>query len=92
MRRSIWLLLLGTPLVLFVTGGFAQSPKKPGIRAPQAINLAPFRSADGRITGWKVKIPGARPLASPAIAEGKVFVGGGFGSHEFYAFDASTGR
>jgi FHA domain/PQQ-like domain len=37
---------------------------------------------------WQVVIPGPgnRPLATPAIANGKVFVGGGFGSHRFYAF------
>ncbi|HXN46700.1 MAG TPA: PQQ-binding-like beta-propeller repeat protein [Bryobacteraceae bacterium] len=54
--------------------------------------MVPFRSTDGKITGWKVRIPGNRPLATPAIADGKVFVGGGFGSHEFYAFDAATGK
>lgn len=41
---------------------------------------------------WKVTIPGNRPLATPAIASGRVFVGGGFGSHEFYAFAAETGE
>jgi predicted component of type VI protein secretion system len=41
---------------------------------------------------WKVTIPGNRPLATPAIANGRVFVGGGFGSHEFYAFSAKTGE
>src|SRR5262249_55430939 len=51
-----------------------------------------FRSVDGKVTGWKINIPGNRPLATPAIAEGRVFVGGGFGSHEFYAFDAATGK
>jgi Ca-activated chloride channel homolog len=42
--------------------------------------------------GWKVVIPGNRPLATPAVKNGRVFIGGGFGSHEFYAFDAETGR
>jgi outer membrane protein assembly factor BamB len=42
--------------------------------------------------GWKVQIPGNKPLATPAVADGKVFIGGGFGSHEFYAFDAKTGK
>jgi Ca-activated chloride channel family protein len=51
----------------------------------------PFATADGRITGWKTTIPGRRPLATPAVADGKVFLGGGFGSHEFYALDADTG-
>src|ERR1019366_7378979 len=51
----------------------------------ELLNFSPFRSSDGRVTGWKITIPGNRPLASPAIAEGKVFVGGGFGSREFLA-------
>jgi outer membrane protein assembly factor BamB len=51
-----------------------------------------FTSEDGRIKGWKVTIPGRRPLATPAVAHGRLFLGGGFGSYEFYAFDAATGR
>ncbi len=51
-----------------------------------------FRSKDGGKKGWKVVIPGNRPLATPAVVGGKVFLGGGFGSHEFYAFDAATGK
>jgi len=51
-----------------------------------------FRSKDGTRKGWKVVIPGNRPLATPAVVEGKVFLGGGFGSHEFYAFDAASGK
>ena len=43
----------------------------------ESLSPAPFRSSDGRVTGWRIIIPGNRPLASPAIAEGKVFVGGG---------------
>jgi outer membrane protein assembly factor BamB len=54
--------------------------------------LAVGLAQPGPSIGWKVRIPGGRPLASPAIADGKVFVGGGFGSHEFYAFDAVTGK
>jgi Ca-activated chloride channel family protein len=54
--------------------------------------VAAFRSSEGRIQGWRVTVPGHRPLATPAVVDGKVFLGGGFGSHEFYAFDAITGR
>jgi Ca-activated chloride channel family protein len=50
-----------------------------------------FTSKEGK-KGWKVVIPGRRPLATPAVVDGKVFLGGGFGSHEFYAFDARTGK
>ena len=51
----------------------------------------PFTTPEGRLKGWKTRIPGNRPLATPAAVDGKVFLGGGFGSHEFYAFDALTG-
>jgi Ca-activated chloride channel family protein len=47
--------------------------------------------SDGK-TGWRVKIPGGRALATPAVVDGIAYVGGGFGSNEFYAFDAETGR
>ncbi|KPK70508.1 hypothetical protein AMJ87_08725 [candidate division WOR_3 bacterium SM23_60] len=43
-------------------------------------------------TGWKLQIPGNRPLATVAYEEGLIFVGGGFGSYEFYAIDAKTGN
>ncbi len=51
------------------------------------LRPAAFKTADGKV-GWVVKIPGDRPLATPAYANGLLFVGGGYGSHEFYAFDA----
>ncbi len=56
-------------------------------------NLTPvaLNTPDGR-TGWVVRIPGDRPIATPAYADGKLFVGGGYGSYEFYAFDAETGK
>lgn len=38
-------------------------------------------------TGWKLQIPGNRPLATVAYEDGLIFVGGGFGSYEFYAID-----
>ncbi len=52
----------------------------------------PFADKEGARKGWKVVLPGGRPLATPAVVDGKVFLGGGFGSHEFYAFDALTGK
>lgn len=52
----------------------------------------PCSSHASRTIAWKAVIPGRRPLATPAVVAGKVFLGGGFGSHEFYAFDAATGQ
>ncbi|MBO53066.1 MAG: hypothetical protein CMJ69_20080 [Planctomycetaceae bacterium] len=37
-------------------------------------------------------MPGHRPLATPAVVDGRVFVGGGFGSYEFYSFGLVDGR
>jgi Ca-activated chloride channel family protein len=59
---------------------------------PQPSDSVPFATKDGKIKGWKVVLPDKRALATPAVVGGKVFVGGGFGSHEFYAFDAETGK
>ena len=60
--------------------------KLPTVGAPST-----FQSQDGRFRGWKVVIPGGHSLASPAVVNGKVFVGGGFGSFDFYAFNANDG-
>jgi outer membrane protein assembly factor BamB len=50
-----------------------------------------YRTPDGR-EGWVVKIPGGRPIATPAYWDGMIFIGGGYGSHEFYALNAQTGE
>jgi outer membrane protein assembly factor BamB len=60
--------------------------------APAVADAVPFKTKDGKVKGWKVDVPGNRALATPAVVGGKVFIGGGFGSHEFYAFDAVTGK
>jgi len=54
------------------------------------LKPARFTTADGK-SGWAVRIPGNRPIATPAYWDGMVFVGGGYGSHEFYAINAQTG-
>lgn len=55
------------------------------------LEAATFGTPDGR-TGWVLRLPGGRPIATPAYADGMLFVGGGYGSHEFYAVDAETGK
>jgi Ca-activated chloride channel family protein len=57
----------------------------------QDLKTAPFTTPDGK-AGWVLRLPGRRPIATPAYADGMLFVGGGYGSHEFYAVDADTGR
>src|SRR5262249_41311610 len=58
---------------------------------PRDLEPASFGTPDGR-TGWVLRLPGNRPIATPAYADGMLFVGGGYGSHEFYAVDADTGK
>ena len=50
-----------------------------------------FHTSDGK-EGWALQIPGNHPIATPAYNKGMIFVGGGYASHEFYAFDAATGK
>ena len=45
----------------------------------------------GSRQGWRVALQPGRAVATPAVAHGLVLVGGGFGSHDFYAFDARSG-
>src|SRR5262245_2830081 len=54
------------------------------------LQPARFNTVDGK-SGWVVKIPGDRPIATPAYSDGMLFLGGGYGSHEFYAINAETG-
>src|SRR5207302_8791253 len=87
--HSAWIGVLAVAGVFCGVAAFSQSRN---LRSPDTFSPVPFRSPDGKIVGWKVTIPGNRPLATPALADGKVFLGGGFGSHEFYALDSETGK
>jgi outer membrane protein assembly factor BamB len=84
--------LAGIALLGYLVGprGLTPGGGGPVIGAPPQAPK-PFTSKEGK-AGWSVLIPGGRPLATPALADGKVFLGGGFGSYEFYAFDAHTGK
>ncbi len=76
----------------------AEEPQMPEFKngkGGQLIELPlpkPEAFTSGERKGWKVKIPGGRPLATPAVVDGMLFIGGGFGSTEFYALNAKTGE
>src|SRR5258708_39288171 len=55
------------------------------------LEAVSFGTPDGK-NGWVLRLPGGRPIATPAYADGMLFVGGGYGSHEFYAVDSETGE
>ena len=61
------------------------------VSRPRGICPEPVTGPDGH-RGWRLRLPENRPLATPAYWEGLLFVGGGFGSYEFYALDAASGR
>jgi Ca-activated chloride channel homolog len=61
-------------------------------KLPPVNEPTPFISSDGRLRGWRVALPGGHSLASPAVVNGRVFLGGGFGSYDFYAFNADDGK
>ncbi|MBM3463751.1 MAG: hypothetical protein FJX76_16770 [Armatimonadetes bacterium] len=61
----------------------------PAAKSDVKLEVEPRKFGDR--AGWRVKLPGGRTLATPAWADGKIFLGGGFGSHEFYALDAESG-
>src|SRR5262245_47948005 len=67
----------------------AENAQRAPVKIPDPVACT---SPDGKVKGWKMTIAGCKALATPALVDGKVFVGGGFGSHEFYAFDAATGK
>ncbi len=58
---------------------------------PRVAPPIPFHDPVSQLRGWKLAIPGGRPLATPAVVDGVIFLGGGFGSYDFYALDAQTG-
>ena len=80
-------------LALLASCSQAPVPAEPVSYRPDPIPTeeGPFTTPEGH-KGWKIAIPGARPLAGPAFADGKLFLGGGFGSKEFYCVDAATGK
>ena len=54
--------------------------------------LVLHREQFGPFAGWRVRVPGDRGIPTPAVSGGRVFVGGGFGSYDFYAFDQESGE
>ncbi len=69
-----------------MTGAGRERPE----RAPELSKARKFAGVTG--TGWQRQLPRCRPLATPAVVDGRIFVGAGFGSYEFYAFDLASGE
>lgn len=87
-------------MLLALLAACGQDPGKvPGPLQPVAVVYTPeplgseagnFTTKEGR-KGWRLPLPGGRPLTGPAYSDGKLLIGGGFGSTQFYCVDAATG-
>ncbi|MFC1680341.1 PQQ-binding-like beta-propeller repeat protein [Pseudomonadota bacterium] len=50
-----------------------------------------FTDESTGFSGWRARLQTNRAIPTPAVLNGRLFVGGGFGSYDFYALDAKTG-
>lgn len=71
--------------------GFPAVVPRVKVEVPNPLKPVAFHTPDG-LRGWKVQLPGATALPTPAVAQGRVLVGGGFNSNDLYALCADTGR
>lgn len=68
--------------------------------APRRLSIPPTNRGrtskftfDGHRRGWFARTPsGRQALLTPVYGEGKVYVGGGFSSHQLFAYDARSGE
>jgi len=63
------------------------SASSPRVSPPEAFN---DRSTG--FNGWRIRLDPNRAVPTPAISDERLFVGGGFGSFEFYSINARTGH
>ncbi len=54
-------------------------------------NPVAFKDEATGFAGWRLLLEPNRAMPTPALGHGRLFVGGGFGSYDFYAFDAHSG-
>ncbi len=67
--------------------------------APRRLHIPTTRGGktehftfDGHRRGWFARLPtGRQSLLTPVYGDGKVYVGGGFSSHQLFAYDARSG-
>lgn len=80
-------------LALFLEMNGAKYPAPPS--AFRRGNVQPLTLAKNAVvktsSGFVVTLPSGAPVTTPAAYKGKIYVSGGFRSHEFYALDAKTG-
>lgn len=70
---------------------FASPPNRfnAGHVKPRKLDAKAFSKTKG---GYQVQFPSKAPIPTPAVYKGKIYVGGGFQSREFYCLKADTGE
>ena len=66
-------------------------PKKEfrkGVVTPTTISNYLHKTPDG----YCIQLPSSTNIPTPSVFDGTVYLSGGFGSRQYYAFDAETGR
>ena len=58
---------------------------------PAAGSPVAFKDDTTGFAGWRLTMAARVGVPTPAVNRDRLFVGGGFGSYDFYAFDAHTG-
>jgi len=71
--------------------GSRMTARSLGVPHPPRGATAQF-NFDGGKRGWVTAMPNDQLLTSPAFQNGRVYLGGGFASHRFYALNAYTGE
>jgi outer membrane protein assembly factor BamB len=61
---------------------------EPGTASPLEFDAEAIQTTE---RGFTIQMPSASPIPTPTVHRGRLYVGGGFSSKEFYCFDAVSG-
>jgi len=75
-----------------ITPGSGPSSRRGGGGGGDGPRPAPFVDPETGFRGWTLTLPERRGLATPAVGDGRVLVGAGFGTYHFWAFDCDSGE
>lgn len=79
------------PQILAINSEDGYRPPKEfrkGVVTPTTINNYLTKTENG----YCIKLPSSTTIPTPAVVNGTLYLSGGFGSRQYYAFDAETGK
>jgi outer membrane protein assembly factor BamB len=69
-----------------------EAPRTTFRKGHVTARLLPAEALGKTDLGFVIQFPSKAPIASPTVYQGKIYLGGGFRSKEFYCVDAQTGK